>query len=87
MLGYVIGKPLDNCAVYLLDASKDLIKDGQIGEIYVAGSHLCSGYVRNREMERFLKNHIDNTPGKWNLFDLHSKCQRYTFRESLFWLV
>ena len=73
------GKPLDNCAVYLLDASKVLIKDGEIGEIYVAGSHLCSGYVRNREMERFLKNHIDNTPGE-RLFDLHSNRQNTFYK-------
>uniref|UniRef100_A0A0P6E9S3 Ss-alanyl conjugating enzyme n=1 Tax=Daphnia magna TaxID=35525 RepID=A0A0P6E9S3_9CRUS len=58
-----IGKPMDNCAIYLLDASKELVDNGEIGELYVAGSHLCSGYVRNREMERFLKNHVDNTPG------------------------
>ncbi|KAI9561851.1 hypothetical protein GHT06_012813 [Daphnia sinensis] len=58
-----IGKPMDNCAIYLLNASKELADNGEIGELYVAGRHLCSGYVRNREMERFLKNHVDNTPG------------------------
>ncbi|XP_057376385.1 beta-alanyl-bioamine nonribosomal peptide synthetase ebony-like isoform X2 [Daphnia carinata] len=58
-----IGKPMDNCAIYLLDASKELVDDGEIGELYVAGSHLCSGYVRNREMERFVKNQVDSTPG------------------------
>lgn len=54
---------MDGCAIYLLNSSKELVNNSEIGEIYVAGSHLCSGYVRNREMERFLKNHVDNTPG------------------------
>lgn len=60
------GIPLDNCAVYLLDSSKNLVSLGEIGELYVAGSHICSGYVRSREMERFVKNHIDDTTGKVN---------------------
>lgn len=58
-----IGKPLDNCAVYLLDSSKQLVEAGEIGEIYVAGSHVCSGYVRHREMERFVTNTVEDTPG------------------------
>lgn len=37
---------------------------GDIGEVYVAGSHLCSGYVNNREMDRFILNLIDkDEPG------------------------
>lgn len=58
-----LGTPLDNCAVYLLDSSKNLVDLGEIGELYVAGSHICSGYVRGREMERFVKNHIDDAQG------------------------
>lgn len=49
--------------MYLLDSEKKLVEIGEIGEVYVAGSHICSGYVRNREMERFVNNHIDNTTG------------------------
>jgi len=52
-----------NCALYLLDSDKKLVEKGDIGELYVAGSHLCSGYLNNREMDRFVDNHIDNTPG------------------------
>lgn len=54
---------MDNCAIYLLDSDKKMVKDGEIGEIYVAGKHLCSGYVNNREMERFVLNHVDNDSG------------------------
>lgn len=49
--------------MYLLNSDKKLVEIGEIGEVYVAGSHICSGYVRNREMERFVNNHIDNTTG------------------------
>ena len=51
---------MDNCAVYLLDPEGMHVVDiGDIGEIYVAGSHLCSGYVNNREMDRFVPNQTD----------------------------
>ena len=55
-----------NCALYLLDSDKNLVEKGDIGELYVAGSHLCSGYLNNREMDRFVENHIDDTPGSYN---------------------
>lgn len=60
MLQHVIGKPLDNCSIYLLDSNtQQLVAEGDVGEIYVAGSHLCSGYVNQREMQRFVVNPID----------------------------
>jgi len=41
-----------------------VVEIGDIGEVYVAGSHLCSGYVNNREMDRFILNLIDkDEPG------------------------
>lgn len=41
-----------------------MVEIGDIGEVYVAGSHLCSGYVNNREMDRFILNLIDkDEPG------------------------
>lgn len=58
------GKPLDNCLLYLLGLHNEVVEEGDIGEIYVAGSHLCSGYVNNREMDRFVPNHIDPQPGR-----------------------
>jgi non-ribosomal peptide synthetase component F len=60
MLQHVKGKPLDNCSIYLLDSNtQQLVAEGDVGEIYVAGSHLCSGYVNQREMQRFVVNPID----------------------------
>ena len=55
---------MDNCAIYLLDSSKELVRLGDCGEIYVAGYNLCSGYLKNREMDRFLPNFLENKPGK-----------------------
>lgn len=59
---------MDDVAIYLLDEKKELVGPGEIGEIYVAGAHMCSGYIRNREMDRFTKNHIEDTPGMQSLF-------------------
>ena len=58
------GKPVDNCAVYLLNASKEVVPLGEIGEIYVVGAHVASGYVNNREKDRFIANHIENRKGR-----------------------
>lgn len=52
-----------NCAIYLLDRNKKLVEKGDVGELYVAGSHLCSGYMNNREMTRFSKNPFSDSPG------------------------
>lgn len=57
------GKVVDNCVIYLLDPTKEPVESGEVGEIYVAGAHLCSGYVNNREAERFIPNHIENASG------------------------
>ena len=58
-----IGRPLDNNAVYLLNPSKEMVEMGQIGELYVAGSHVAAGYVNKREMDRFIPNTIDTRKG------------------------
>ena len=54
-----VGKPLDNCAVYLLNGTKEVVALGDIGEMHVVGAHVASGYVNNREKDRFNVNHIE----------------------------
>ena len=49
---------MDNCAVYLLNGAKELVPLGDIGEMYVVGAHVASGYVNNREKDRFTANNI-----------------------------
>lgn len=43
-----IGKPLNNCEIYLLDESGELItKEGVTGEIYVSSKALAEGYTND----------------------------------------
>ena len=49
-----IGKPVDNCRVYILNKDRQLQPTGIPGELYVAGSSLARGYVGLEEMNREL---------------------------------
>ena len=40
-----IGKPVQNLSIYLLDDSGKLVKDGEKGEIHIAGIQVSSGYI------------------------------------------
>lgn len=44
-----IGKPIDNTQVYILDNYKQLCPVGMIGELYLGGVGLASGYVNDLE--------------------------------------
>ncbi|CAH1280253.1 unnamed protein product [Diabrotica balteata] len=61
-----IGAPLDNTILYLLDKDFRPVKAGDIGELFVSGLNLASGYVSGRDPEKFLDNPlaIDPTYGK-----------------------
>lgn len=50
------GVPVDNTALYLLDDKGQIVKPGCLGELYVAGANLASGYVNNRDPHRFIEN-------------------------------
>lgn len=39
-----IGKVIDNTIVYLLDSEYRPVKSGEIGELFVSGANLASGY-------------------------------------------
>ena len=53
-----IGKPVKNTQIYILDDTGNLVQDGQIGEIYIAGEGLSRGYWNNPNLtkERFINN-------------------------------
>lgn len=51
-----IGLPINNTVIYLLDQDYRPVKNGQIGEIFVAGMNLASGYVNGRDPDRFFDN-------------------------------
>ena len=51
-----IGRPISNTRAYLLDGDLNAVADGEIGELYIAGAGVSSGYLRQPEKtaERFL---------------------------------
>ncbi|MFZ6009420.1 MAG: amino acid adenylation domain-containing protein [Bacteroidota bacterium] len=51
-----IGRPITNTRAYVLDADRNLLPKGIVGELYIAGSHLSMGYLNNAELtaERFV---------------------------------
>lgn len=53
----LIGKPIANTSVILLDRSQNIVPIGIPGEIYIGGSRLARGYLNNPELtaEKFIE--------------------------------
>ncbi len=53
-----IGKPIANTQIYILDQEKQLTPIGVVGELYIAGEGLASGYLNRPELtaEKFIDN-------------------------------
>ncbi|XP_014483038.1 PREDICTED: mycosubtilin synthase subunit C [Dinoponera quadriceps] len=51
-----IGKPVDNCIIYLVNKDMRLAPQGEVGELIVAGRNLAAGYIRGRDAHKFLDN-------------------------------
>lgn len=48
-----IGYPIDNISVYVLDKNLNEVKKGSIGELYISGQCLATGYINNNiEMDK-----------------------------------
>jgi amino acid adenylation domain-containing protein len=60
-----IGKPIANTTVYLLDANRKPVNEGQVGEIVIAGDGVSLGYLNRPDLnnERFLINTFDLESG------------------------
>jgi amino acid adenylation domain-containing protein/non-ribosomal peptide synthase protein (TIGR01720 family) len=63
--GSVIGVPIPDLQVYVLDARQKLVPEGAPGEMYVGGAGLARGYLRRPELtaQRFIPDHISGKPG------------------------
>ena len=63
--GSVIGVPIPDLQVYLLDSYQQPVPIGAIGEIYVGGAGVARGYLNRDELtrNRFLPDTFRNRPG------------------------
>lgn len=63
--GSVIGVPIPDLQVYILDEQKQPVPVGVPGEMYVGGAGLAKGYLRRPELtsERFIPDHLTGKEG------------------------
>src|SRR5690606_21305717 len=56
-----IGKPVHNTSIYILDESLSEVRNGEAGELYIAGEGVGRGYLNRPELttEKFLKDPRD----------------------------
>lgn len=59
-----IGRPIHNTQVYLMDENRNLVPQGEVGEIYIGGDGVARGYLNRPELtsERFFKDTLSKTP-------------------------
>lgn len=67
-----IGKPISNMHAYVLDAHKNLVPKGVIGELYLSGIGLADGYSDASQMtaEKFVENTFSSNSKMYRTGDL-----------------
>ncbi len=63
--GSVIGVPIPDLQIYILDAHRQPVPVGVTGELHVGGAGVARGYLNRPELtaEKFIPNPFDKTPG------------------------
>lgn len=68
----IIGKPIENTQVYIMDSTQSLVSKGEIGEIFIGGEGVARGYLNNPELsnEKFICNPFSNKEKIYKTGDL-----------------
>lgn len=64
----VIGKPISNVQIYILDENLSPVAPGRYGEIFIAGQGLARGYLNAPESQNFLTTTIRGTNAERRLY-------------------